>query len=218
MTIAVSLPVAANTIPSFLYATEQEDMTHVFNKTLMMAALVAAFSVAHTATSIAQTGVSPTLPPTPTAGVGDAQAIVDLSTGEVFLDIGIGLQVFGLEGVPFDNAAAVNGLLIIDPLPFGSIDQGPGTQNDENGIGVLNTSFLFPGVFNLGAIILEDFRSEAALADLNFRFDGPANTDPANAIGDPGNITFVSLAPAIPEPGSLTLLALAGLGAVARRR
>ncbi len=143
--------------------------------------------------------------------MGEAQAFVDLSTGEVFIEIGDGLLIVGLEGVAFDNAAAAAGLLAIEPT-------GLGTQNDSNGIGVVSFSGLPTGRFNLGSILPEALRNEAALTNLNFRFDGPGNADPANATSAAGNITLIQPSFAIPEPGSLSLLALAGLGAVARRR
>ncbi len=81
-------------------------MTHVFKKSLVMAAMVAAFAVAQAGNAMAQTA-------------GEVQASVDLNTGEVVLDIGSGLLIFGLEGVAFDNAAAAAGLLAIDPSGLG---------------------------------------------------------------------------------------------------
>ncbi|MDA8564308.1 PEP-CTERM sorting domain-containing protein [Mariniblastus sp.] len=186
-------------------------MTHVLKNSLLVLA-VAFVAVAQTSYANAQD--VPT-----SADVGEANAILDLATGEVTLQIGAGLQVFGIEGVPFDNAAARNGLFLIDPPPLTPpTPQGPGTQNDENGIGVLNTSLLPTGTFSLGNILLPDFRTEAALADFVFRFDGPGNTDRVNnPVSAPDHVFFIN-GEAIPEPSSWNLLVLAGLGAVARRR
>ena len=207
-------------------------MTHVFKKSLMMAALVAAFAVAQAGTTMAQFSSAEAVPAAPAAPVGITQAFIDLETGEITLDIGAGLQVFGLETLNttgfFDNAAASTGLLAIDPIPAFNPDgltQGPGTQNDAGGIGVLNVSFLPTGLFNLGSIVPTGLATaDLVTAGLNLRFDGPGNPDPANAVGSPSNIFIVNEpgppgpGPAIPEPGSLSLLALAGLGALARRR
>ena len=139
---------------------------------------------------------------------------MDLTTGEILVEFGSDLLIFGLEGVVFDSVVAAPSLALIDP-------SGLGTINDRVGIGVLSLSGLPQGLFSLGAIIPEGSRTEEALANLVFRFDGPGNNDPVNAVNAVDNITFIpvpTLAPAIPEPGSLTLLALACVTAVARRR
>ena len=140
---------------------------------------------------------------------------MDLTTGEILVEFGSDLLIFGLEGVVFDSVVAAPSLALIDP-------SGLGTINDRVGIGVLSLSGLPQGLFSLGAIIPEGSRTEEALANLVFRFDGPGNNDPVNAVNAVDNITFIPVSapgPAIiPEPGSLTLLALACVTAVARRR
>ena len=202
----------------------------------MMVAMVAAIAAAQLGNAVAQFGGTVAAPATPAAPVGIAQAFIDLETGEIVLDIGAGLQVFGIETLNvtgfFDNAAAVPGLQAIDPpppFPLGAT-QGPGTQNDEDGIGVLNVGFLPTGLFNLGSVIPTGLATaDLTTAGFNLRFDGPGNPDPANAVASPSNVFIVNEpvpdpdpvpgpGPVIPEPGSLSLLTLAGLGALARRR
>lgn len=166
-------------------------MTHVFKKSLMMAALVAAFAVVQAGSAMAQT----------------ANAVLDLATGEVTLTLGSNdIQVVGLTGALFDTAAfdAGSGL-------------GPAQQLDPDGIGFLSLSPLAPGTFNLGAILDASNRDEASLANFNFAF-GAAGVPAINGNLDNGLVTVEGGTTGIPEPGSLSLLALAGLGAVARRR
>ena len=133
------------------------------NSLLMLAVAVA--TVAQGGTAMAQIvdgngNVVSALPAT--ADVGEVNAIIDLASGNVSLQIGGGLQVFGIETLNvtgfFDNAAATaapNGLQAIDPPPPfpEGLTQGPGTQNDAGGIGVLNVGFLPIGDFDLGNII-----------------------------------------------------------------
>ena len=198
-------------------------------KSSLLALAVAVATVAQGGTAMAQIvdgngNVVAALPAT--ADVGEVNAIIDLASGNVSLQIGDGLQVFGIETLNttgfFDNAAATaapNGLQAIDPpppFPVGAT-QGPGTQNDADGIGVLNVGFLPAGEFDLGNIIAAGLTQQAILteAGFNLRFNGAGNTNPGAADAAPGNVFLVA---AIPEPGSLSLLALAGLGVVARRR
>ena len=184
-----------------------------------MVAMVAAIAAAQLGNAVAQFGGTVAAPATPAAPVGIAQAYIDLETGEIVLDIGGGLQVFGIETLNttgfFDNAAATaapNGLQAIDPpppFPVGAT-QGPGTQNDADGIGVLNVGFLPAGEFDLGNIIAAGLTQQAILTDagFNLRFNGPGNTNPDNAVAAPSNVFLVGSA--IPEPGSLTIHMFAG--------
>ena len=118
----------------------------------------------------------------------------------------------------FDNAAALPGLLLIDPPPplVPGVIQGLPNFFGGNGIGVLIPSFLPVGEFSLGNTLPAGL-TEAGIeaAGFTLQFAGPANPDPENAVSAPDNVFIVS---GVPEPGSLSLLALAGLGIVARRR
>ena len=166
-------------------------MTHVFKKSLVMAAMVAAFAVAQADTSM-------------------AQAVLDLSTGEVTITVGPGVQVIGVETTDgsniFDNSA-------LDT----STGLGAAQQNDPNGIGFLSLSPFAAGTFNLGPILDASVRSEAALQTFQLR-TGAAGVDPEIFSVANSGATFTGDVEVIPEPSSLSLLALAGLGAVARRR
>ena len=80
-------------------------MTHVFKKSLMMAALVAAFAVAQAGTSMAQSTVTvEDAAEIPAAASGTAQAFYDPATGDVYLSVGDGLSILGLQGTTFDLA------------------------------------------------------------------------------------------------------------------
>ena len=167
-------------------------MTHVLKNSLLSLA-VAFVTVAQTSDANAQVPTE--------AGVGEVNAILDLTTGEVTIQIGAGLQFFGITGIPFDNAAAAGPLLAIDPIPAFPLGatQGPSTQNDAAGIGVVNVVPLPTGNFSLGNILLPEFRSEDVLGDFRLIFDGPANTNPQNTINAAGNVFVIRSKP--PTPG-----------------
>lgn len=167
-------------------------MNQVVKKSLVMAALVAAFAVAQTGNAMAQ------------LGVGEAAAILNLDTGEVTLFLGPDLQVLGLEA---------GGANIFDVTAFdATTGLGTAQQLDADGIGFLSLSPLPAGEFNLGAILLPSFRDVTALQDFTFQF-GQAGLPPVT-------LTAAELfpSPSVPEPGSLSLFALIGLGVVAQRR
>ena len=173
-------------------------------------ALAAAFvAVANTGNLHAQIPTS--------ANVGEVNAILDLSTGEIIIQIGAGLQVFGISTNVagfLNTTAALPGLDIIDP-PIPGVPPGP-PNTSAFGIGALNVSFFPVGEFSLGNLLPAGVtEAELAAAGFTLAFDGPANPDPENAVSAPDNVFIVS---GVPEPGSLSLLALAGLGIVARRR
>ncbi len=188
-------------------------MADVFQKLL----IVAAFAVFQVGTAMAQ------LPQEPRAPDGIAQIFIDQETGEIAVNIGAGLQIFGLvTSEPFfNNAVAAVPLQAIDPIPDFPLDltEGPGTQNDPSAIGVVNTSFLPVGFFSLGNVVAANLtEADFAAVDFEFRFDGPGNEDPGNGFSSPDNIIFVDGTTGIPEPSSLSLLALAGVGICVRRR
>ena len=152
--------------------------------------------------------VQPPLPPDSTPF--QTQALLDLSTGEVILEVGSGLQVIGLEHVDGDP--------IFDLSAFdATTGLGLAQQLDPNGIGFLSLSPFSPGTFNLGTIIDPSFRTEQGLAGFQVRF-GAAGVPAETFTVANGGVELLTPGLAIPEPGALTLLAAVGLGVVARRR
>ena len=189
-------------------------MKSILKRSLL--ALAAAFvAVANTGNLHAQIPTS--------ANVGEVNAIIDLSTGEIILQIGAGLQVFEIStdfpGFFSNAAAAAPALAIIDPLlPPGPPSPGPppGPQFSVFSIGAVNPFFFPVGEFSLGNVLSAGLtEDDFAATGFTLRFVGPGNPDPENAVSAPDNVFIVS---GVPEPGSLSLLALAGLGVVARRR
>ena len=173
-------------------------MTHVLRKSLLLAALIAAFATT-TGSTMAQTlGSIDDL----TAPANEARAIFDSETGEISVAINGNVLVIGLEGADFilDNRN--------NDTELGGFEQADGT-----GLGQLSFSGLANGTFNLGAVLPagtvgSEAEFRAAFPDLIFRSGAPGVPEVQSPVA------FL----AIPEPGSMSLLALAGLGAVARRR
>ena len=167
-------------------------MSKLFKKSLLMLALVAAFTVAQAGTAVGQ----------------QSQAIVDIGTGEIILEMGSVFQVIGIatgDGAPIFDTTALN------------VTTGLGTpqQIDPNAIGWLFLSPFSAGTFDLGAILDEPFRSLEGIDSFQVRFGGAGQSSPTALNVRNGGVVVIN---SIPEPGSLSLLGLASLGVVARRR
>ena len=151
----------------------------------LLAVAVAAVAVGSTAT--AQINVIDDISQAPvfdrdTFPLGEVNAIID-SNGQLTIQIGFGLQVWGIETLNNDNFfntdAASPGLRDIDPAVPGFL-LSPGTQNDPDAIGIVQTGFLSSGAFNLGNIFPAGLTVEdLTAAGFNLRFDG-AGRDPSN--------------------------------------
>ena len=164
-------------------------------RSLMLMALMAAFAMAQADTTVGQLCNE------------EALATVDLSTGEFIIELGNFIGVIGIEDT--DGAA------IFDISAFDATTPlGPAGLLASDGIGFLGLTPFPAGVFNLGPIIDEPFRTDEGIEDLvvQFAIAGPSQ---AQLLTVGNGITVIN---SIPEPGSLSLLALASLGVVVRRR
>ena len=137
---------------------------------------------------------------------GEANAFYDPATGEIFVSIGEGVLVIGLEGAPFvlDNRN--------DDTELGGFEQA-----DSGGLGHLDFSGLPTGVFSLGSLLPAGVTGPEEFAALfgNFAFRSGAPGVPEIRSG----IQILGLPPvAIPEPGCVILLSLGCLAFAGRRR
>ena len=168
-------------------------MSHLLKKSLMMLALVATFAVAQVGTAVGQ----------------QSQAVVDIGTGEIILELGdTFIQVIGIETVDGANVFDTTAVDVTSGL-------GSPQQLDPNGIGWLSLSPFPAGTFNFGAILDQPFRNLDGIETLQVRLGFAGSAGIVLNVAN-GGITVINSA--IPEPGSLSLLSLAGLGVVARRR
>ncbi len=214
-------------------------MTHVLKKSLLFAAMVAVFAVTQADSAVAQrvgTDIGENR-----AFVGDradaeaagqpsdasVTAFYDPASGEVIVNIGAGVSLLGLNG-----AGIIGENLNTADLGTGFNQLQPADQNDDGGIGFLNTGGLVNffdadtgtfipggggGPFNLGAILPAGLNTPGDF-DTAFAADDDVFVSFGRVTGGVFNDGFQIITPGIPEPGSLALLAVAGVGVAARRR
>jgi hypothetical protein len=140
------------------------------------------------------------------ASPGQAEAFYDPATGEVFVSIGEGVLVIGLEGAPFILGNRN------ENTPLGGFEQA-----DASGLGQLSFSGLPTGIFNLGALLPPGASSPEEFAALfdNFVFRSGAPGVPENRSG----VQILGpLTPAIPEPGCFCFLSIGFIALASRRR
>ena len=157
----VSGAVAFGTFLDFCFATKEEKMTQIFKKSLLMAALVAAFAVAQAGSTMAQVnlldteegpglgtrlfeGATGTVAdiPAATAGDGFAEAYYDPATGDVLVSFGSEVILIGVNGEPVLGENLTSDLGLFGQLPLASGSTG---QNDDSGVGFLRTGGLVQG-------------------------------------------------------------------------
>ena len=188
-------------------------MVHVFKNSLMIAALVSAFTVTQTGNATAQIVIE-SATDIPVEPAGSAQAYFEAATGNVFISIGTDILIVGVTNVDTDLFVLDNLPADADATPFPVIDQTkvlPFPFGPEGG--------LDSGIFFLGTI----FAADPSITDIASFQASPIGTVQLQFFetgGTEGLNDFNLIAPAaaVPEPNSLSILALAGIAALARRR